>query len=663
MYFSRVDLHYWPVPGANTACLNSGIGSNNIASSLATVPPSNNSISTTVGPDGFTYTSPSVYLAYHDISASNRCGQVGPKHTSVTVAVDPGQLSTLFDEGRGGPIATFDLKQLPCPPQSLIDAQRSAAWPGFKYPLGVNEWAPIIVPPPYIQSLEPAWAFCMSEYVLDPPRTLVAATAMVPSPTTLNEPNTQTTRAMPSATIPTPPLQTSITASSIKADPSSTPVDAGTSRDPATTKNSVPPADPNDPPKVGGPRSNKILGSSLDPGASIESKASLTMSSIGIPSDVTQQAPSNSVSRSHVDTPPGPAFPVITVGSQTLTSLPNGDFAIGDSTLKAYSSAIKFHGVTMSLDYSALAVGSSTVHLHSGSADGALTAAGLTATPLGASNIEAAGTTLHMNGPKGTIHGTVISLASAGLILGTKTIAMPSPAPDPDVTPTANDISTLAGQINTPKGKSGVAMAGTTLSVTGPDTTISGTVISAAPSGLIIAGQTLILPTPSPGATGDAVIIAGSTVTAGGSPVTIAGIPLSLATGPSGLYVSAQSSGSVTLSASVLAGESVSLGPAGQLVVGGSPVTAATGDGNGGLGSVIMAGFGPASSMVGTNLGNGHATAETGLGGGMATSGTGRGDGNATAAVLGFAGGARRLAGMGVMSIMVQLCVLWWLGL
>jgi len=136
VYFSRVDLRYWPVPGANNACLNSGIGSNNIASSLATVPPSNNSISTTVGPDGFTYTSPSVYLAYHDINASNRCGQVGPKHTSVTAAVDPGQLSTLFDEGRGGPIATFDLKHLPCPPQSLIDAQRSAAWPGFKYTPG-----------------------------------------------------------------------------------------------------------------------------------------------------------------------------------------------------------------------------------------------------------------------------------------------------------------------------------------------------------------------------------------------------------------------------------------------------------------------------------------------------------------------------------------------
>ena len=39
------------------------------------------------------------------------------------------------------------------------------------------------------------------------------------------------------------------------------------------------------------------------------------------------------------------------------------------------------------------------------------------------------------------------------------------------------------------------------------------------------------------------------------------------------------------------------------------------------------------------------------------------GDGNATVGVLGFAGGAGRLAGMGAMSIMVQLSVLRWLGL
>jgi len=647
VYFSRVEVNYWPVPGANTACLNSGVGSNNLASSLATVPPSNHSVTTTVGPDGFTYTSPSVYLAYHDISASNRCGQVGPKHTSVTVAVDPGQLSTLFAngtgyDGPGGQIATFDLKQLPCPPQSLIDAQRSAVWPGFKFHLEQNEWAPIIEPPPYIRSLEPAWASCISEYVLDPPRTLVPATAMVPSPTPSNDPKSQTTRATPSATIPTPPLQISITASSFNPDPLRTPVDPGTPGDPAATENWSPPADSNNFPKVGGPKSSNVPGSSLDPGASIESKASLTISSIGVPSNVNQQAPANSVSRFYVDTPQGPAFPVIIVGSQTLPSLPNGDFAIGDSTLKAYSSAITFHGVPTSLDDVALAVGSSTIHLYSGNVNGALTAAGLESTSLDASIIDVASNTLSINGPKGTPSGTVISLVSAGLVLGTKTFAMPSPSPIPDATLiTTKGVFTLTAQTFTPEGKSDVASAGNTLSVNGPDTTISGAVISGAPSGQVVAGQTLTLPTPSPGAMGNIVIIAGSTLTAGGPPVTIGGTPLSLAIGPSGLYVSGQGSGTLSQSALVVAGASVSLDPAGQLIVGSSTVAPATGNGDGGLGSVIMAGFGPASSTAGPSLGSGNATAGT----------------------LAFTGGAGRLVGLGMMSMVVQVSVVGWLEL
>lgn len=70
---SGVDVMYWPVSGANTACLDSrpNVG---VHSAMATVPPSNNSVSTTIGPNGFTYTPPSIYVAYHDLSASDMCG-------------------------------------------------------------------------------------------------------------------------------------------------------------------------------------------------------------------------------------------------------------------------------------------------------------------------------------------------------------------------------------------------------------------------------------------------------------------------------------------------------------------------------------------------------------------------------------------------------------
>ena len=55
VYFSLVDVWYWPVPGANTACLINSTSSDSVAiSSPAVVSSRNDTISTTVGPDGFT---------------------------------------------------------------------------------------------------------------------------------------------------------------------------------------------------------------------------------------------------------------------------------------------------------------------------------------------------------------------------------------------------------------------------------------------------------------------------------------------------------------------------------------------------------------------------------------------------------------------------------
>ena len=55
VYFSLVDVWYWPVPGANTACLENATTSNlGATSSPAVASPPNDTISTAVGPDGFT---------------------------------------------------------------------------------------------------------------------------------------------------------------------------------------------------------------------------------------------------------------------------------------------------------------------------------------------------------------------------------------------------------------------------------------------------------------------------------------------------------------------------------------------------------------------------------------------------------------------------------
>lgn len=48
-----------------------------------------------VGEDGFTYFSPSIYVAFHDVTAADQCGMVGQKHTSITLAFNPGELSSV----------------------------------------------------------------------------------------------------------------------------------------------------------------------------------------------------------------------------------------------------------------------------------------------------------------------------------------------------------------------------------------------------------------------------------------------------------------------------------------------------------------------------------------------------------------------------------------
>ena len=55
VYVSLVDVYYWPVPGANTACLGStGAATTDQTQSLTLIRGRNDTAMTTVGPDGFT---------------------------------------------------------------------------------------------------------------------------------------------------------------------------------------------------------------------------------------------------------------------------------------------------------------------------------------------------------------------------------------------------------------------------------------------------------------------------------------------------------------------------------------------------------------------------------------------------------------------------------
>ena len=168
------------------------------------------------------------------------------------------------------------------------------------------------------------------------------------------------------------------------------------------------------------------------------------------------------------------------------------------------------------------------------------------------------GNTLSANGPPTTVSGTVLSLASSGLIVGSQTLAFPAKSPDPIIN--ENHVITFAGQTFTQVGSDVVAFHGMTLTANGPATTISGTTISLVSSTLFINGQPFPLPTPAPSAPPSAVVtIDGTTLTAGATAVTVSGNRVGLASGSAGFYLTGHGTGTGTFSLPITAGASASM--------------------------------------------------------------------------------------------------------
>ena len=323
---------------------------------------------------------------------------------------------------------------------------------------------------------------------------------------------------------------------------------------------------------------------------------------------------------------------VLEIGRQTFTALSSGGFAVADTTLHANDPAVTIQGMSMSLGSSQMIVGSSTLLLPTGSANGVLTAAGQTFTPLGRGSILVNGNTLSVDGPATTASGTVMSLASSGLIVDTQTFTFPKPAQE--LMPNANEILTFASQTFTQLGNGAVAFQGMTLVANGPAATMS-----LASSKLVIGSQTFALPTPAPNALSSAVVIDGTTLTAGDPAVIISGNTLSLTVGSSGLYVAGHGPGTSTFSVPMTAGESASVDAGGHLVIGNHNAI-------GGLGPAIMLGFGPtdgASTASATGKGVGAAPGVSA---------------NDTTGVLGFTGEGSRGFDPHVMTVVgLALCI------
>ncbi len=541
--------------------------------------------------------------------------------------------------------------------------------------------------PRELSLVDPAWGGCnpYTYGALDPPRALVKTTGLVPSsvlvpsPTPADQAGPQGTLVKPTPTWDKPTVQTQSENPPPVHDPpvhdppetpsgptkpaGEDPLEDGlqaTNGNKNTSPDSPAPAAAADPKLAGNPKNSPASDPKLP---SDNQDASPNSSDPDIDPSAEAKAyqgdPEPSLSPiqygSGTSQPPS-LTSVIAVGDHTFIALATSGFSIADSTIQPGDPAVTVQGTPISLGSSVLVVGSSTLNLPTGQANGVLTAAGVEFTPLGHGKIRLDGKILSVDEPAMTVSGTAISLAASGIAIAGKTFAFPTTTPEA-VDP--NRILTIAGQRITRLGSSEAVINGVTLAINGPAETVSGTTISLASQGLIMDGQNYVFPTPAPGAmprppdgvftvagqtvtllgsssafidgmlfsvnglaktisgriislapsalmvngqphsfstlatASNAVVIDGKTLIAGGPAMTVSSTKLSLVSGSAGLYVAAIGTALSAFSIPVRAGESMTMNAAGQLIEGGGSGYSGDGVNGSGLGSLIMFGFGP----------------------------------------------------------------------
>lgn len=256
-----------------------------------------------------------------------------------------------------------------------------------------------------------------------------------------------------------------------------------------------------------------------------------------------------------------------TIAGHIITAAP-GAIAVAGTTLTPGAPPITVAGTPIQLGSSALIIGTSTVPLAPASPTQIITTIAGHAITAAPNSIAIGGNTLSPGAPGTTVDGTVLSLDGSGhFIVGSKTIPLASNVPETITT-------TVAGQAIT-AAPSGIVVAGTTLRPGAPGMTLSGTLISLdTASQLIVGSKTIPLESASPSSI--VTTIGGQVITVAPNRIAIAGTALT--PGAAGVTVG---------------GTLVSLNTAGQLVVGSK--TIALQSGSTGLGGLIMGGLGVAA--------------------------------------------------------------------
>ena len=453
--------------------------------------------------DGSTLTSPSLYLAFHGaVSVTDYCRQRGEIHNNPTIAIAPGDLSTLsfhnnqivFD---GFTPRTDIFDPGACRTYGISNATTSSALvPDYDSDgelNGVSTWYttvsysmgppynPILLPPKQLSALDPAWAACTSwdsygqnayaiSYGLyDPPHVLTAMTAMVDPSITPHSPLPQETPVAPRPVGPISPPAPTITAAPKLATSSSDPV--GETPDPV-----MPSA---------GLASFILRPFNPDPSISVNDEDPAVPGNIDLGLSVISLNPA------------GSSQPTITIDGTPYTANENSQYVVGSQTLSPGASPIYVKGATYSI---ALPSAPDPASIEQPAPPS-----------IGGKNVQQVpgvgvliGSTTVAQGSQAIVQGATISVGSSDWIIDGSIYALPPASIGPGAPSPTNDLGAYqnlnsgaasAGQM--PPATSAPSIAGifSLLSInTDPVLTIDGNAYTADSAGQYVIGSQTLVP-------------------------------------------------------------------------------------------------------------------------------------------------------------------------
>ncbi|KAF2738390.1 hypothetical protein EJ04DRAFT_520354 [Polyplosphaeria fusca] len=318
---------------------------------------------------GMTYTSPSVYISFHRLGATDYCSTIGQEMWSTIIGFDLKDISTvrselapcLFTVPPWKGTVSAEIATLRTYPITLSDLVGTCVEkPKFA---GDDPCKPLLAFPTKLAQLQPEWAGCGAPNwggYYDPPKTLHVEPELIPTTKTSLVGVTQS--ATPGQTLPSIPENT---------DPGSEPTNA-----PVNNPGSSPAANPNTRNGGSGPM---VTFTFVHDNPSSQPAVTITHSTTTTPPTFVVTAPSSSsagqpagpaqtftlTAADPVDPSHGPESTVLVVGGQTLTA--GAGITVGGTTSKLPNGqSVTSGGIELSLDLqgSSLIIGaSSTVPL------------------------------------------------------------------------------------------------------------------------------------------------------------------------------------------------------------------------------------------------------------------------------------------------------------